>query len=125
MMTEQTTTAVTAPATAITFTLAGITLWPFLVTFFFAFFVMINQTKMEVRSVFTNVILSTALGGALSQLIAPPALLLLQHRMPELAPWTQVAELSMVGFLAIVFGVTAHVAVPTLLNWISRIGGAQ
>lgn len=124
-MNEPTTTAVTAPATAVAFTLAGITLWPFVLTCFIAFLVLINQTNMPVRNVFTNVILSTALGGALSQLIAPPALLFIQYRMPELTPWAQVAELPMIGLIAIVFGVTAHVAVPTLLSWISRLGGAR
>lgn len=124
-MNEPTTTAVTAPATAVAFTLAGITLWPFAVAFFFAVAVLINQVNMPVRSVFTNVILSTALGGALSQLSAPPVLLFVQARLPELTPWAQVAELPMIGLIAIAFGVTAHVAVPTLLSWISRLGGAR
>ena len=122
-MNDTTITTVTAPTTAITFTLAGITLWPFAVAFLFAVMVLINQVNMPIRSVFTNVILSTALGGALSQLTAQPLLLFLKSQIPSLAPWAEIAQLPMVGLIAIVFGVTAHVVVPTLLSWISRIGG--
>lgn len=119
------TSAAAIPALAIASTMTGITFWPFLVTAVFAVCALVYQDQMPINKAFANVIASTAIGGAISQILAIPTLKAIAQYLPFLAEWTQTADQAMVALIAITFGLVAHVLMPTLLRRISVFGSKQ
>jgi hypothetical protein len=121
-MNIQTDTATVGKVTglAIASTMTGITFWPFALTAVFAACALVYQDKMPPNKAFANVVASTAIGGAISQLVAIPALYALAWEYPFLSDWVLTGEKTMVALIAIGVGLVAHILLPALLKYITK-----
>jgi hypothetical protein len=120
-MTEPTTSAtvavaVGAPVLSIAAAQIEMTLWPFGLAFFFAALTLMayETNAMPIKKAFWNVIASTSLGGGLSQISAPPVLMIVAGWLPSIKPWAETAQIPMTMVIATAIGLTAHKLIPKL-----------
>jgi hypothetical protein len=120
-MTEPTTSAtvavaVGAPVLSIAAAQIEMTLWPFGLAFFFAALTLMayETNAMPIKKAFWNVIASTSLGGGLSQISAPPILMIVAGWLPSIKPWAETAQIPMTMVIATAIGLTAHKLIPKL-----------
>jgi hypothetical protein len=132
VMTEPTTSAtvavaVGAPVLSIAAAQIEFTLWPFGLAFFFAALTLMayETNAMPIKKAFFNVIASTSLGGGLSQISAPPVLMIATAWAPSIKPWADTAQIPMTMLIATVIGLTAHKLIPKLLELIGGYRSKQ
>jgi hypothetical protein len=124
--TSSATVAVGAPTLSIVASQLDITLWPFAVTFFFAVVALgAYEDSMPIKKAFWNVLASTGIGGAVSQIVSLPFLFWISVKNPELTPWAALAQIPMTLIIAIAIGLIAHKAVPKLLELIGGFRSNQ
>jgi hypothetical protein len=131
MTVEPTTSAgvvtVSAPVLSVAAVLNQITLWPFGLTFFIAVITLMayGPDDMPIKKAFANVIASTSLGGLFSQILAPPAVLYIAKLVPSIKPWADTAQIPMIILISVLVGLTAHKAIPKLLELIGGYRSSQ
>ena len=103
--------AVSAPAAAV------FIIWPFGIAFVFGVVALIYMAKMQNNLAIVSILGSTLLGGALSQLLAEPSLLMIRSFLPSLTVWAEKAQshYAMIAILAILIGLFAQTVMPKLL----------
>ena len=110
------------PALAVTAASFNIELWPFGITFLFAFVALAyaDTADLEWLKAIKNVVGSTLIGGMFAQILAKPACLILGSLITSIKPWTDTAEIPMMAALAITFGLVLHLLVPVVQRWLVR-----
>ena len=92
-------------------------MWPFGIAFVFGVVALIYMAKMQNNLALVSIAGSTLLGGALSQLLAEPSLLLIKSILPSLTAWCDKPSThhAMIAILAITIGLFAQTVMPKLL----------
>ena len=108
--------AVAAPSLALLFTA-----WPFGIAFIASCVALIYVVRMDLDIAVKNIIGSTLIGGAISQLTAIPVLAIIKQTRPELLNWAENAQMPMTAILAIIIGLLAQQLMPKILT---RLGKA-
>ena len=96
---------------------AAFIIWPFGVAFVFGVVALIYMSKMQNNLALVSILGSTLLGGALSQLLAEPSLIMIKTCLPSLTEWCDKAQSyhAMIAIMAITIGLFAQTVMPKLL----------
>jgi hypothetical protein len=106
---------VAAPVLALLFTA-----WPFALSFVASCVALIYVASTNINVAVKNIIGSTLIGGAMSQLTAIPVLLIVKHNFPHLLTWAETAQAPMTALLAIVIGLLTQKLMPKIINRLGR-----